>query len=249
MFLSAQAPRFSTWTPGVLNNENELTVSLPILNIGDSAAANVRVTGITLGSATRLSPAGLPIFIGDLGEYGTDSVAARFDASGLAVGGKYLFTIQGTYESGGATYGFAVNRYIVVPTPSHPEVVWLRARVEVAVEPGIWTYTIFNDEPPDNPQFITTISLDVVAPVTVTGVPEGWEVETDNATYVLWYATDLQLPYPHHIAPGRFLGGFQIQSQRRESESTAYVVTGWNHQSDEAGLVSPDVVLSPSRAD
>jgi hypothetical protein len=247
MFLLVQAPRFSTVEPGLLNSDGELTVSLPILNIGTADASNIRVTSISLGSAVRLSPQGLPLFVGNLGTHNTTSIAARFSLSGLSVGGRYLMMVQGTYETNNATYGFAVNRYIVVPPPSPPPVVFLKAHVDVAVEPGIWTYTIFNNEPADSPQFVATFSIEVVAPFTVTGVPEGWEMETDNVSYVLWVAADQQLPYPHQIAPGGSLGGFQIQSSSSGSESTAYVVTAWNHVSDQAGLVSPDVVLSPSR--
>jgi hypothetical protein len=247
MFLLAQAPRFNTGTPGVLNSGNELTISLPLLNIGTGDAANMKVTSMTLGSAQRLSPAGLPLFIGGLAVNNSASVSGRFASDDLTVGSKVLLTVQGTYESGGATYGFAVNRYIAIPSPSQPPFVTLKARVQVATEPGLWTYTIFNDEPLNSQQFIATFSLEVAAPVIPSGVPQGWNVETDNATYVLWYAVDPELPYPHHIAPGSSLAGFQIQSKSGDSESTPYIVTGWNHQSDQADLASADVVLSPLR--
>jgi hypothetical protein len=249
MFLLAQTPRFNTASPGVLSSENanELTVSLPILNIGTADAANMTVTNITLGSAGRLSPAGLPWFIGDLGVGGSVSVTARFDSSGLIVGGRYLMTVQGTYEADNATFGFAVNRFIVIPAVSPPDVLYLKAHVTVSTESGTWSYSIFNDEALKSSQFIAAFSLDVVTPFAVTGTPTGWQVETDNLSYVLWFAADEQLPYKHHIPPGESLEGFQIQSTSNGSESTAYIVTAWDHQSNDAGLVSPDVVLSPSR--
>jgi hypothetical protein len=245
---SVVAPQFTSGTPEILNSENELTVSLPLLNIGSEAAANVELTDIILRSTTRLSPAGMPLFIGNLAPDNTAAISPRFDSRPLTVGSRYLLTVRGTYDVSGTVYGFAVNRYIVVPAASPPPVELLKARVAVVVIPGSWTYTIHNNEAPLSQQFIAAFSLDIVAPVTVIGTPEGWEVETDNSSYVLWVATDQQLPYPHHIAPGGSLGGFQIQSSSRmQSESTPYVVTAWNHQSDEAGLVSPDLVLSPSR--
>ena len=64
------------------------------------------------------------------------------------------------------------------------------------------------------PLFINAISLDMAAPFTVTQTPPGWAVDTDNASYVLWYAADVQLPYPNHIAPGALLTPFQIQSDQ-----------------------------------
>lgn len=248
MFLLAPAPRFSTVAPGLLNSDGQLTVSLPILNIGTADAANVRVTKISLGSAVRRSPAGLPLPLGILPVNGTASISPRFNTTGLLVGGKYLLSVQGTYEANNLTSGFAINRYIVLPAPSQSPVVYLKAHVDVAVQPGIWTYTIFNDEPVGSTEFIALFSLEVGSPFTVTGVPAGWEVETDNVSYALWVASDQQSPYPHHIPPGGSLGGFQIQSSKIGSESTGYLVAAWNHQLDQAGLVSPDLVLSPGKS-
>jgi len=247
MFLLAEAPRFSTAAPGLLNSDGELTISLPLLNIGTADATNVKVTKISLGSAARTSPAGLPLPVGDVPFNGTSSISPRFSTAGLIVGGKYLLTVQGTYEANNITSGFAVNRYIVLPAPSQAPVLYLKAHVEVTVQPGVWTYTIFNDEPPGSSQFIALLSLEVGSPFTVTGVPDGWEVETNNVSYGLWVASDQQSPYPHHIAPGGSLGGFQIQSLQNKSESLPYILTAWNHQSNQAGLVSPDVVFSPAK--
>lgn len=247
MVLLVQSPRFSTGTPDVLNSENRVSFALPLLNIGTGTAANVQVTSITLGSATLLSPP-LPVFLGDLGADNAVSANARFSGSGLTVGSRYLVTVRGTYESGGATFGFTVNRYIVIPSPIEAPVSLLKARAEVAASSGVWSYSLFNDESPDSPQFINAFSLDIVAPVTVIGTPEGWEVLTDNASFVLWFAADQKLPYPHHIAPGMSLGGFSIQSSRVNSEPTGFSITAWDHQNDQAGLVSLDAILSPSHA-
>lgn len=248
MIPSLSSPHFSTGRPLILNSDSEITVSMPITNIGPGAAANVRVTDIILGTAARVSPPGFPVFLAaSLPAHNFASVSPRFSASQLVVGGKYLITVRGTYETGSATYGFAVNRYILVPTPSPPPVASVRAHVGVSATREVWTYTIFNDEPQTSQQFIAAFSLDVVAPATVTRTPRGWVALTDNASYVLWYANDQQPPYPHHIAPGGSLGGFQIQSPRSGSESTAYIVTAWDHQANKAGLVFPDLVLSPSR--
>ena len=246
MFLLVQAPRFSTGTPDVLNSENRISVTLPLLNIGTGAATNVRVTSITLGSATRLSPP-LPLFLGDMGVDNTESVYGRFSINGLAVGSRHLMTVRGTYQSDGATFGFTVNRYIVIPSPVEPPVRMLKARASVAAASGVWSYTLFNDEAPGSQQFINAFSLDIVAPVNVTGTPTGWQMVTDNASFVLWFAADQQPPYPHHIVPGASLGGFAIQSSRSSSEATGFSITAWDHQNDEAGLVSLDAVLSPSR--
>lgn len=246
MFLLAQAPRFSTGTPDVLNSENRVSLTLPLLNIGTGTATNVQVTSITLGSATRLSPP-LPIFLGDLGVDNTVSVYGRFSSNGLNVGSNYLVTVRGTYQSDGTTFGFTVNRYVAIPSPVEPPIRMLKARAVVAVASGVWSYTLFNDESPGSQQFVNAFALDIVAPVTITGTPVGWEVITDNASFVLWFAADQALPYPHHIAPGASLGGFAIQSSRINSEATGFSITAWEHQNDEAGLVAMDAIHSPSR--
>jgi hypothetical protein len=247
MFLLVQSPRFSTGTPEVVNSENRVSFALPLLNTGTGTAVNVRVTGITLGSAVRLSPP-LPLTLGDLGVDNAVSANARFSASGLTVGGRYLVTGKGTYQSeAGATFGFSVNRYIVIPSPVEPSIRLLKAHVNVAPASGIWSYTLFNDEAPESSQFINAFSLDVVAPVTVIGTPSGWDFQTDNASFVLWFATEQQPPYTQHIAPGASLGGFSIQSARSSSEATGYSLTAWDHQNDQAGLVTFDAVYSPAR--
>jgi hypothetical protein len=247
MFLLSQAPRFITGTPELINTDGKVTFALPVLNAGTGAAGNVRLTDISLGPSARLIPPAMPVFLGELAVDNSVSVNARFDGAGLIVGNKYLITARGTYESDGSTYGFAVNRSIAIPAPSALPVELLQAHVETAVASGVWAYTLFNDELADSPQHINAFSMDVVAPVTVTGTPAGWQFLTDNVSYVAWYAEDLTLPYPHHVAPGSSLGGFQIQSARANSESIGFAITAWNHDTDQAGLVQLSATLSPSR--
>src|ERR1041385_5252366 len=114
MSLIAKAPRFLTGKPDVISSENGLSFSLPLINRGTGPATNVRVTDITLESATRLSPAAMPVFLGTLAVHNFVPVNARFDSSSLIVGGRYLIVVRGTYESGGVTYGFEGNHRIAV---------------------------------------------------------------------------------------------------------------------------------------
>ena len=125
MFALASAPRFSTSTPDILNSENKVSFSLPLLNIGDATAENLKVTSITLGSATRLSPIAFPVFIGNVGANNSVGINAIFGGVGLNVGSKYLITVRGTYESAGATFGFTVNRSIAIPIAVPPPVQFL----------------------------------------------------------------------------------------------------------------------------
>jgi hypothetical protein len=245
--MASQIPSFSTRAPQVLNSDGSVSFSLPILNTGSAAASNIYITEISLGSATRLDPADLPIFAGTLPIKSTILVNGRFSSAGLTAAQTFRITVQATYELEGLTYGFQVNRFAVIPAAVPPPVSFLNAQINVEEGSGVWSYKILNDEVGDSPNFINAFTLDVVAPVTVTGTPAGWKPNTDGASFVLWYAEDTQPPYPHQIAPGTFLSGFAIQSGKKSSEPTGFAVTAWNHRTNKAGLVKLGAVLSPSR--
>jgi hypothetical protein len=194
-----------------------------------------------------LAPASLPVFAGTLQAPGLILANASFSRQQLTVGSTYLITVQGTYQLQGLTYAFQVNRFIVIPAPTAPLTTLLQARVDVSTATGVWSYTVTNDEASGSPNFINAFSLDIAAPVSVNGTPPGWQVSTDNLSYVLWYAPD-QFPFPNHIAPGANLSGFAIQGASMASESTGFAVTAWNHQTDRAGLVVFGSALSPLRS-
>lgn len=122
----------------------------------------------------------------------------------------------------------------------------LISNVTVAAGPPIWSYTLVNSEPADSPNFISTFSLAVNAPVTVTGTPAGWDFSTDNASFVFWFNTDPALPYPNDIAPGTSLGGFSLTSTTTSSDLLSYGLTGWDHTLDQPGPTVSGTVLSPS---
>lgn len=241
-------PQFVGAAPLVLNTGTQIYVSMPLSNVGGAAAPSVFVTGLTLGAAQRLSPLNFPMFVGDLAIGNDGAVNARFNAAGLSAGQKVLLTVRGTYGPSSSRTAFAVNRFVTVPAAAPYPVPLLSARVTAVAQPAAWNYTIFNDEPTGSSQNLAGFSLSVAAAVSVTGTPPGWSVETDNASYVYWFAADEALPFSHHVRPGSSLSGFQIQSATPRSESTAYLLTSWRLDTNEAGLVTADVVLSPGRA-
>lgn len=233
--------------PGMEHVDGQIALACYLMNVGERPFNSVQVTAITLGRAVRISPAGFPIVIPVIGPSGTGSVSARFSSAGLTVGAKYLLTVSATYTFNGATYGLTLNRYVQIPAPGPAAVPALKARVQTSLAPNYWNYTLFNDEPAGSNRFISSFSLSIAAPVTVTGTPSGWAVETDGRSYVLWYADEYLLPYPHHIAPGASLGGFQLMSARTRSEATASLLASWNHASDDADLTVAGYALTPYR--
>jgi hypothetical protein len=233
-------------TPSVQNADGQLTLGLSIANVGDTLMDKVQVTTVTLGSAARVSPAVWPVVIPRIGAGGTGAVVVRFASAGLAVGARLLLTVRASYQVGANVLGLTLSRFVTVPaasaaTPS------LRARMAAIVRPNYWDYRVDNLEVAGSAQHIASFALSVDAPVQVTGTPPGWAVDTDSATYVLWYATDIAAPYPNHVAPGQSLGGFQLMSQRRSSESIGASLVAWNHSSNEADLVFSDYLAVPSR--
>lgn len=241
------SPKLVSAEPTLINTGTELYVSMPLMNAGIEYAPNVFIIGFTVATAPRLSPQAFPVFVGDLAPGNNGATNARFSALGLVPGQKYLLTVRGIYGAEGAPIGFAVNRYVTIPVPAPYPLNLLKARVQALVQPSIWNYTIYNEEPVSSQQLLAGFSLTIAAPVTVTGTPPGWIVETDNSTYVGWIAADENLPYPNHVRPGGSLGGFQIQSATVRSESTPYVLTSWRQDTDESGLVALDVVVTPRR--
>lgn len=241
-----QSPSFITNAPDILNTNKGVSFALPILNSGTGTAGSVQITGITLGSATRLAPAAFPFFIGDMTPGNSVPVAALFDAASLAAGQHYLASVAGSYTLGGTTYAFRLNRSIVIPPSITFPIALLNAHVTVSLQPGLWSYTVTSDEPVGSTNLINSFALDVAVPFTVTGTPSGWGAKTDNQTYVIWYAQSGSAS-PAYIAPGASLSGFQIQAASTKSEAIAFTLTSHDSSSGNAGTVTTGSILSPSR--
>jgi hypothetical protein len=120
--------------------------------------------------------------------------------------------------------------------------------VTVTPGPPVWSYTLFNNEPANSPNFITAFTLSVAAPIAVTGTPTGWDFLTDDLTFVQWFNTDLALPYLHDIAPGTSLGGFSVSSTAVSSQLLSYGLSGWDHTADAPGPGASGNALAPSEA-
>jgi hypothetical protein len=116
----AQSPVFVTQTPTIGNSANTFFVFLPVANIGNGEATNMQLTSVTLNhlgapATTTLQPATLPIVTGSgyLGPTGVRTLDLEFDNTRLVTGNTYLLTLRGTYQVGGTTLGFALNRPVV----------------------------------------------------------------------------------------------------------------------------------------
>ena len=123
----------------------------------------------------------------------------------------------------------------------------LTSHVDVSVGLPVWSYTVFNDEPADSPNFVTTFNLAVNAPIVVTGTPTGWDFLTDGSSFVFWFNADPSFPYPNDIAPAGSLGGFAVTSDAAgSSELLRYDLSAWDHTLDQPGPTVSGTVLAPS---
>lgn len=111
----------------------------------------------------------------------------------------------------------------------------LAVHVDVNQVGDSWTYTLTDDEPLGSPNYLTSFGLEVSAPVTVIGVPSGWDFITDNASYVYWFDTDASVPYPDDVAPGDTLSGFALQSTGATSSLFSDNIAAWDHSADAPG--------------
>lgn len=232
-------------TPTARLAEGVLTLSVPVLNAGEVALLTFECTDITLGAAPRTSPPVLPLYLGNVGPRNTVTVLAKF--AGAVPGARLLLTVRGSYRVNGVSYGLALNRFVIVPPATAPTSAVLRARVVAGTGNATWNYTILNEEPVGSSQHVASLSLQVAAPVAVTGTPPGWRAETNYSSYVLWVSDDFAPPYATHVAPGSSLTGFQITCARPASEAGVYSLVAWDHAADDAGLVMGDYTSAPRR--
>jgi hypothetical protein len=135
--------------------------------------------------------------------------------------------------------------FVVLLQGNSEAVADLATRVEVNQLGTTFIYTVFNDEPLGSPNFINLFFLNVAAPITITSTPPGWEYSTDNATFVSWMNSDVQLSFPDDIPPQDSVT-FSIESNVTTTELLGFTVASWDHMVDGQGPAYRDQVLAPS---
>lgn len=122
----------------------------------------------------------------------------------------------------------------------------LQARIEVAQAGTNFSYTVFNDELITSRWHVSMWHLELNTPFNVIATPPGWDYITDNASYVDWYSTDAEDPYPHDIAPGASLSGFAVGAVVATSEDLAFAAMSWQQGSTNSGPSALGLVKAPS---
>lgn len=235
---------------GDMYNSSYIRMSIPLANSGTAKASRVFITALSLsGNAPRISPKGLPLYLGDLEAGNIGSISGTFNRVGIADGQQVTINVQGTYVSDtGATQSFTTSRAVTIPGASTlTKLNYPLTHVDVAIATNFWTYTIFGipSSTPIN-EAVIGFSLQIVAPVQVIATPPGWNFETDSSTFILWFITDPNFATSKAVRQNTSLTGFKIQSATTSSESTPYILSTFD------GNISfrsqTDYVLTPRRA-
>ncbi|WP_377704013.1 hypothetical protein [Pseudoduganella sp. UC29_71] len=235
--------------PVIENVSGKLIVTPEIINAGGAPIRRLMCHDITLGCARRLGPPhGYPVVLGDVERSGVARVTAVFPGIGLLPGAQYLLTVRGSYIVDEISFPLALTRYVQVPAPSSSaEQRLLRARVASAVCTDFWNYELVNEEEAGSGLDIASFTLSLAAPITVTGIPLGWTMETDSVSFVRWSVLPQDQGTSGRIGPGRSLSGFQLMSPHTRSEATLSTLGAWDHVTGRAGPAVQDYAVVPYR--
>ena len=99
-------------------NDGSLALAIPIMNSGQRAAAAVAVSAIAVGSGNRVTPAALPIPLGEIVPTNRAVLDVRF--ASLAAPGKFPLTVSGTYVLDGKSHPFTAQTDLVVERSGGP---------------------------------------------------------------------------------------------------------------------------------
>ncbi|KQV79674.1 hypothetical protein ASD15_16640 [Massilia sp. Root351] len=238
--------------PVIESVSDKLIVTPEIINAGGSAIRHLMCHDITLGCARRLGPPhGYPVVLGDIERSGVARMTAVFSGLGMLPGAQYLLTVRGSYIVDDISFPLALTRYVQVPAPAGASTPYqppqLRARVASAVCTDFWNYELINEEVAGSGLDIVGFALSLAAPITVTGIPLGWTMETDAVSFVRWSVLPQEQGLAGRIGPGRSLSGFQLMSPHTRSEATLSTLEAWDHAANRAGPAVLDYAVVPYR--
>jgi hypothetical protein len=238
--------------PVIDSVSGKLIVTPEIINAGGSAIRHVMCHDLTLGCARRLGPPhGYPVVLGDLERSGVARMTAVFSSLGMVAGAQYLLTLRGSYIVDDISFPLALTRYVQVPpapgasAPNQPP--QLRARVASSVCTDFWNYELINEEEAGSGLDLVGFALSLAAPITVTGIPLGWTMETDAVSFVRWSVLPQEQGALGRIGPGRSLSGFQLMSPHTRSEATLSTLEAWDHVASRTGPAILDYAVVPYR--
>jgi hypothetical protein len=104
---------FSVWGDG------SVALAIPIENIGNKAAGDVQVFSVSFGYGKRVSPAALPVILGEIVSEQRRVLNARF--ASVVTPGEYTLTVSGVYTIQGYSYPFTARSRLAVARSTNAE--------------------------------------------------------------------------------------------------------------------------------
>ena len=92
------------------------SVTVPLDNIGGSAATGVQVSAATLGTLAAVSPV-FPALVGSIAAGASTSMTLTFSTAALTAGTNYVFTLGGSYQASGGTLPFTAHTILTYAAP------------------------------------------------------------------------------------------------------------------------------------
>jgi hypothetical protein len=232
--------------PTVQNFWQMLTISIPLVTQTSQPVQNVLLIGATL-DGTLPPQLALPWFIGNVAPAKETRFNVAFPIAGLVVGSQHSVAVTGTYQTATGTSPFTFNFSVTVPPPRTMPSDLLNVQAEVSVDlaGGVWSYTLLNNELQESGRSVTSFQLRLAAPFVVKGTPQGWAVQTDNLTYVLWHLAEPVVSNAAAVPPGASLTGFVIQSASTTSQGTTFTTASFNATTQKA-TAGAGTVLAPT---
>jgi hypothetical protein len=237
--------------PSVTNEHGEVTVTIPLTNVGDGVAYDVQLNEIVIQGVDRRSPSNLPHVINEIAPRQVVGVTARFDASQLAAGSLHYLGLAGTYaDEYGSRHNLGLG--VDIPIPPAGEFSGPQASNEAIAHEGpipqfIQAFLVIDQNDPPltryrlenhSSSWITVVHLDLNAgrlPDDVERPNLGWGIEHWSAEGVMWKADSVEAGVP----PGTTLPGFGIVMHGMNNlHTTQWAVTG----DDPFGANSGDVL-------
>jgi hypothetical protein len=120
----------------------------------------------------------------------------------------------------------------------------LHTNISLARSANTWIYTIENLEAVETNLFISAFDFDIDADIENIVTPEGWDIDTDNSTFISWNSFSKGYDNPYHIPPGGSLS-FKFDCLSSGSYQSSYLIGSWNHATDLPSDISIGAILAP----
>lgn len=231
------------------NKLDLLSINIQFTNGGDKPIQNIQIESAVLNNKI-FSQLTVPWRVDDIqpsphGLPNSDPIVGfSFSLSDLPSDNKNKLTINGNYFLNNKKDNFSYE--LDVDITSARQII----KDEFLLDANIyfdknfdneWTYKIVNNEFSYTGYQINGFQLRLNSPFTIVTSPQGWLVETDNVSFVVWHAT-----LGYEIQTGASIDKFAIKTNSNKATGIIYTITSENQTLKKFGPIKFGTVLGPS---